>query len=46
MRWILGWGDAAEVLEPEDLRRKMVQVLDQTLANYGASIKSSPDVLA
>jgi predicted DNA-binding transcriptional regulator YafY len=44
-RWILGWGDAAEVVEPEELRKHIARALDQTLAHYGASIKSSPDVL-
>jgi proteasome accessory factor B len=46
-RWILGWGDAAEVLAPTDLRDHVASVLASAAANYGdrvrpASVRSSP----
>jgi predicted DNA-binding transcriptional regulator YafY len=33
-RWILGWGDAVEVIAPEELRRQIQQILRSTSAHY------------
>ncbi len=33
-RWILGWGDAVEVVAPESLRLDVRQVLKSALASY------------
>lgn len=34
IRWILGWGDAAEVLSPPTLREQLRQILASARANY------------
>lgn len=34
MRWILGWGDAAEVVKPTRLRRELERVLVNASQNY------------
>lgn len=34
VRWILGWGDAAEVVRPPPLRREVVSVLERAMASY------------
>ena len=33
-RWILSWGDAAEVLEPYSLRKELLQICRRTAAKY------------
>ncbi|MBV9507825.1 MAG: WYL domain-containing protein, partial [Acidobacteriia bacterium] len=33
-RWILGWGDAVEVIAPEDLRRGIKQILTAAASVY------------
>src|ERR1022692_3470466 len=33
-RWILGWGDAVEVIAPGELRRQIQQILRSTSAHY------------
>jgi len=33
-RWILGWGDAVEVLSPEELRRSVQQILTSAISQY------------
>jgi len=35
VRWILGWGDAAEVLAPSDLRDQVGTILSSAAARYG-----------
>ena len=35
VRWVLGWGNAAEVLAPADLREHIGEVLASAVANYG-----------
>jgi predicted DNA-binding transcriptional regulator YafY len=35
VRWILGWGDAAEVIRPAHLRRSVVDILSAALNPYG-----------
>ena len=34
-RWILSWGDQAEVLEPVKLRERLAEVGRNFVANYG-----------
>src|SRR3954454_11560822 len=34
-RWILGWGDAVEVIEPESLRRDIREALQSAVLAYG-----------
>jgi predicted DNA-binding transcriptional regulator YafY len=34
-RWLLGFGGSSEVLEPVDLRKRMIEELAQTLQMYG-----------
>jgi predicted DNA-binding transcriptional regulator YafY len=34
-RWILGWGDAAEVVRPAALRREIASVLQGAVMIYG-----------
>lgn len=38
-RWLFGFGAKAEVLEPEALRRKVVEELQAVLAAYGISVR-------
>ena len=33
-RWILGWGDAVEVISPEALRNEVQQVIDSAARRY------------
>lgn len=33
-RWILGWGDAVEVISPDDLRQELRRVLNATISIY------------
>ncbi|MFL6447755.1 MAG: helix-turn-helix transcriptional regulator [Bryobacteraceae bacterium] len=33
-RWILGWGDAVEVIAPESLRKDLIRVSESTLRQY------------
>jgi predicted DNA-binding transcriptional regulator YafY len=33
-RWILGWGDAAEVVKPPALRQEIADVLTRSAAVY------------
>jgi predicted DNA-binding transcriptional regulator YafY len=35
-RWILGWGDQAEVLKPPELRRRLAETAKNILARYDA----------
>ena len=35
-RWILSWGDQAEVLEPARLRQRLAEVGRKFVARYGA----------
>jgi predicted DNA-binding transcriptional regulator YafY len=39
VRWILGWGDAAEVLAPTDLRNHVASVLASAAAKYGDRVQ-------
>ena len=41
VRWILGWGDAAEVLAPTDLRDHVASVLVSAAANYGDRVQTT-----
>jgi predicted DNA-binding transcriptional regulator YafY len=34
VRWILGWGDAVEVIEPRQLRQHVQKILAASLVNY------------
>jgi predicted DNA-binding transcriptional regulator YafY len=34
VRWVLGWGDAAEVVRPLSLRRSIVQTLRASVSTY------------
>jgi predicted DNA-binding transcriptional regulator YafY len=34
IRWILGWADAVEVVEPKELRERVTERLSETLAHY------------
>ncbi len=34
MRWVLGWGDAAEILRPLALRREIARTIASTVASY------------
>ncbi len=36
-RWVLSWGDAAEVLDPEELRKEMSAIAGNLAVMYGAS---------
>ena len=41
--WVLGWGRHAEILEPEFLRREVVQELSDCVKTYaGVSRKAKP----
>jgi proteasome accessory factor B len=40
-RWVLGYGGAAEVLEPAALRRAVAERLSGAIARYGASTQGS-----
>jgi proteasome accessory factor B len=33
--WILSWGDDVEVLEPQDLRDQVRDILERAIARYG-----------
>ena len=33
--WVATFGESAEILKPEDLRRSMAQSVDLVLARYG-----------
>lgn len=33
-RWILGWGDAVEVVSPNELRNEIVRILNAAASNY------------
>jgi hypothetical protein len=33
-RWILGWGDAVEVMRPASLRRDVAAILTRAAASY------------
>lgn len=35
-RWILGWGDAVEVISPEELRQEVEQVLSSARSLYAS----------
>ncbi len=35
-RWILGWGDAVEVISPRELRREMKRILKSAISKYRA----------
>jgi len=35
-RWILGWGDAVEVVSPDELRREMKRILISTASMYSS----------
>lgn len=43
MRWILGWGDAAEVLRPPTLRREIASILRRTVTRYRQPAPSRHD---
>ena len=34
MRWVLGWGDAAEIVRPPALRREIASILNSAAATY------------
>ncbi|MBX9693530.1 MAG: WYL domain-containing protein, partial [Cyanobacteria bacterium] len=36
-RWVLPFGCGAEVIDPPDLRRRVMEELKQTLRGYGVS---------
>jgi len=38
VRWILGWGDAAEVVEPAELRERVAEVLGSAFERYRHSV--------
>jgi len=40
IRWILGWGDAAEVIRPAGLRRDVAAILKSATSLYRAKRKS------
>lgn len=41
-RWILGWGEAAEVVHPEKLRQHLAKRLVQASALYSSEFENSP----
>jgi len=41
VRWILGWGDAAEVLAPSELRDQVGTILSSAAARYGGLIPAT-----
>jgi len=42
-RWILGWGDAVEVISPQELRQEIQQILRSTVSIYGIEIATTPN---
>jgi proteasome accessory factor B len=40
-RWVLGWGDAAEVVRPPSLRREVASILKRATTNYYEGHRSS-----
>jgi predicted DNA-binding transcriptional regulator YafY len=42
LRWVLGWGDAAELVRPPALRGEIASVLDGALRLYRRSVTASP----
>lgn len=44
VRWILGWGDAAEVVGPEALRKQVADVLRRAATAYSEATDLSPIV--
>ena len=38
-RWILGWADTAEVVEPAELRERVAEAVEKSLAHYRPSMK-------
>jgi hypothetical protein len=43
MRWVLGWGDAAELVRPTALRGEIASVLDGAARPYRRRVRASPD---
>ena len=42
-RWILGWGDAAEVVAPTRLRREVAAIIERAAACYLSKNANSED---
>jgi predicted DNA-binding transcriptional regulator YafY len=42
VRWVLGWGDAAELMRPAALRGEIASVLERATSCYGRRTKASP----
>lgn len=42
-RWILGWGDAAEVVRPAALRREIASMLGRAAATYRQRVRTPND---